>query len=268
MRNYIIFLGLFTFPVQSLAECTPETIQFYLDKGFNQEQITKLCSLGTGSSTPKYEPYQKPVVIYQEGGYKPGISAEEQKAIKEVKGAIDGRSVDVTEDSIEYIRNVCLRAGNAKDVDQRAEKCIDVAYSIARKDLAVLESGRGLILFGQIELEVVSSDIKRKTVVANPWDAFSPDLRFQFKRKYESTEVGNQTTIPIRRSASTGQVVNALKVIASATQLRDDGKYDTEVARVLDDSYVAPTEEEYAATRPAPDVEEEKKKKKWWNPFD
>ncbi len=273
-RNYLIYITLLFCPTYAWAECDPDTVQFYLDKGFTQEQITKLCSTSS-NNTPKYEPFQKPVVIYQEGGdsRRPGLSAEERKAEKELRGSIAGRAVDVTEESINYIRPVCLSAGNSKNVDERGKKCVDVAYSIARKGLRVLESGRGLLLFGNIELEIISSEIKRKTVVKDPWDGFSPDVRFAFKRKFEAQQSGNKTTIPIRKVASAGQVVNALKIIASATELKDS-EHDSEVAKILDDDYVAPSEEEYLATLPkdpeeiAQEEEKKEKKKRWWNPFD
>lgn len=267
MRIYLLSISLLIFPLTSWGACDPDTVQFYLDKGFTQEQITKLCS-GSSKSTPKYEPYQKPVVIYQEGGYRPGASVEERKAITELKGSIAGRSIDVTDKSISYIRNLCISAGNAPEKRQRGEKCIDVAYSIARKDLRILESGRGFLLFGNIELEVASSSIKRKTVLADPWAVYGPDLRYAFKRKYEATETGNKTTIPIRKSASTGTVVQALKTIAASTKLRESGQFDSEVAKVLDDSYVPPTEKEYATAHPTPEAIEEEKEKRWWNPFD
>lgn len=267
MRIYLLVIPFSIFPYISWGACAPDTIQFYLDKGFTQEQITKLCSQ-SNNSAPAYEPYQKPVVIYQEGGHKPGISTEERKAIQELKGSISGRSVDITDDSISYIRNLCIVAGNASDVDQRGKECIDIAYSIAREGLQVTESGKGFLLFGNTEIEVISSSIIRKTVIADPWEAYPPDLRYALKRKYDATETGNKTTIPIRRSATTGVVVSALKTIAASTENRDSG-HQSEVARVLDDSYEAPTKEEYAAAQPKPEVVEEKKKKKrWWNPFD
>lgn len=262
-----ILISLILLPALSWGACTPETIEFYLEKGFTQEQITKLCAHDS-SDKPSYQPYQKPVVIYQEG-YVPGVSAEERKAITELKGSIDGRSVDITDDSIDYIRRVCLLAGQTSEFDQRAKKCIDVAFSISRHGLRVTESGRGLVLFGQQEVEVVSNEIIRKPVTADPWKAFSPDIRYQLKRKYESFETGNTTTLPLRNSANPGQVVSAVRTIAAATQSKQSDENKSEVSRVLDDSYVPPTEEEYAAAQPKPEVVEEKKKKKrWWNPFD
>ena len=271
MTNKIIILSLtllLSAKIAAASSCTPETIQFYLDKGFSQEQVTKLCSQ-TKSAAPSYEPYQKPIIVYQEGGPRAGLSAEERRAISEIKGGVDGRSVDVTDTHISYIRGLCLQAGNTKNVDERAKKCIDVAYSIARKGLTVDSSGRGLLIFGQVELAVGSSEIIRKPVVANPYDAFPPDIRYQLQRKYESTQPDKNTTIPVRRGASPGLVVSALKTIAASTEL-EGTEYTSEVAKVLDDNYVPLTEEEYLASQPTPEEieKEEKKKKKWWNPFD
>ena len=81
---------------------------------------------------------------------------------------------------------------------------------------------------------------------------------------------GDSVFIPIRNSASVGQVVSALRTLAASTELQDSGSHDSEVARVLDDTYVPVTEEEYIATQPTyEELEEEKEKnKKWWNPFD
>ena len=252
----------------SWAACNPETIQFYLDKGFNQEQITKLCSQGS-TSAPSYQPYQKPVVIVQEG-YGNSNSVEEKRAKSELRGSIDGRSVDVTDSQIKFIRKVCVRAGNSPEKEQRVDKCIDVAFALSRDGLKVSESGSSLLLFGQQHIKVSSSDIVRKFVTADPWDQFTPDIKFLLQRKYESQEKGNTTDIPLRKSASAPQVVNAIRTLASTTEQRRTGSKESEVTKVLDDSYVPPTEEEYLASQPVfeKEKEEKKKKKKWWNPFD
>ncbi|MFK8028107.1 MAG: hypothetical protein AB8C40_08640 [Gammaproteobacteria bacterium] len=250
------------------ANCTPETVSFYLDKGFTQQQITKLCAQSS-ESTPAYQPYQKPIVIYQEG-YDSGNSVEERKAISELKGSIAARSVDVTETHINFIRKVCIRAGNSPEKDQRIDKCIDTAFSIARDGLRVTDSGASFLLFGQQNLSISSTSITRKFVTADPWADFAPDLRFLLQRKYESQEKGNTTDIPLRKSASPPQVVNAIRTISSSTDQKKTGSKESEVAKILDENYVPPTEEEYIASQPTFEEikEQEKKKKKWWNPFD
>ena len=270
MKQLILHITILLSLTASISfACDPDTVEFYLEKGFSQEQITKICSQSPSTDNKGYQPYQKPVVIVQEG-YSPGTTAEERKAVNELKGSLDARSVDVTDSHVNYIKRVCIKAGQSPELDQRVNQCIDIAFSIARDGLIVKESGAGLLVFGQQQIEVVSSDIIRKHVTKDPWAKFPPDLRFLLQRKYESQEKGNSTELPLRKSASTGQVVSAIRTIASSTISKREGKPQSEVARVLDDSYVPPSEEEYIASNPTFDEieEEKKKKKKWWNPFD
>ena len=269
MQRVLLFLLLF--PASSFAECTQEQIEFYLDKGFNQEQITKLCT-SSNSEAASYEPYQKPVVIIQEGGATngTGISAEERKAINLLRGGIDGRSVDVTPEAVNYIRRVCVQLKEGPDVNTWVTKCIDVAFSISRDDLKVNDSGKGQLLFGQTGLTVSSASITRKYVTSDPWAGLLPDEKFKLKRKYEDREKGNITKIQLRKTADPSQMVNAIRTIADATRAKQTGADSSEVARILDDSYTPPTEEEYLASQATNEEnqEEKKKKKKWWNPFD
>ena len=253
---------------QLWAGCTPDTINFYLEKGFTQEQITKLCA-DASETAPTYQPYQKPIVIYQEGGSS-GNSIEERRAATELKGSIDGRSVEVTDTHVNFIRKVCVRAGNSPEIDQRVNKCIDTAFSIARDGMRVNESGAGLLLFGQQSLQVSSSEVKRKYVTADPWAEFTPDIRFLLERKYQSQEKGNITDIPLRKSSTPAQVVSAIRVLSSSTEQKRTGNSESEVTKVLADDYVPLTEEEYLKAQPTLEEikEQEKKSKKWWNPFD
>lgn len=250
------------------AACTPETVNFYLEKGFNQEQITKLCSQAS-TPAPSYQPYQKPVVIVKQG-YMPGMSEEASRAVRTLKGSIDGRSIDVTDNKINYISKLCLKAGNAPDLDKRITKCIDVAYSVSREDLRVRESGVGILFFGQETVSVTSKDVTRKLVVSDPWSAMSPEIALQLKRRYESLGSGSEVDIPLRRQASANEVIDAIRTLSSEFQNVLTGDQQSEVEKVLSDNYVPPTEEEYIASQPTYEQhkKEKDKDKKWWNPFD
>lgn len=269
MQRLILILLLL--PTISFAECTQETIQYYLDKGFNQEQITKLCTT-TAPEAESYQPYQKPVIIVQEGGQDAtGLNADERKAINVLRGGIDGRSIEVTPENVNFIKSVCIELKQGPEIEKWVTKCVDVAYSVSRDNLIVIESGLSLFVLGHQKLEIASAAIKRKHVTSDPWKNFPPEKRGLLERKYEALEKGNTTTIPLRKTADPGQVVNAIRTLADATKAKQDGGTTTsEVARVLDDSYVPPTEEEYTASQPTYEEaqEEKKKKKKWWNPFD
>ena len=267
MQRLILILLLL--PTTSFAECTQETIQYYLDKGFNQEQITKLCTTTGNDEATSYQPYQKPVVIIQEG-YTTGIDADERKAINALRGGMDARSVEITPENLNYIKKDCVTWKASPEVERWVTKCIDVAYSVSRNDLKVTESGKGKILVGQKYLKLSSAAIKRKYVTADPWANLSIDIRSKLKRKYESRAQGNTTKIALRNTADPGQMVNAIRTLADATKAKQSGTTTTEVSRVLDDSYTPPTEEEYLASQRTYEEaqDEKKKKKKWWNPFD
>ncbi len=269
-----LLLTLLFLPSISFANCTQETIQYYLDKGFNQEQITKLCTTTT-KETESYQPYQKQVVIVQGTDQVDanGLSADERKAVNALRGGIDGRSVEVTPENINYIRKVCTQWKASPDVNRWVNKCIDVAFSISRDDLKVNESGKGKLIFGETGLVVSSATIQRKYVTADPWESVTPIFRNKLKRKYEDRERGNTTKIQLRKTADPNQMVNAIRTLAAATKAKQTGTDSSEVARVLDESYTPPTQEEYLASQATnndDDQQEEKKKKRknWWNPFD
>lgn len=247
----------------ALSACDPDTVQFYLDKGFNQDQITQLCSPAT--NTPTYEPFQKPVVIYQEGAVK-GKSGEESKAINILTSSLAARSIEVTDQSINFITPVCIRGGQSQTVQERIEHCIDIAFSIARAGLTVKSSGQSKLIFGARRLNISSSEIKRKHITADPFGHFAPDLRFLLKTRYEHDHQGNEMKVTIINNASLPETANAFKVLAAVTASSQDGK--SEVGRVLEDSYEAPTQKEYESTKPKIPNAASEKKGRWWNPFD
>lgn len=267
MRLYISLLLLL--PFTCFAACDQESIQFYLDKGFNQEQITKLCTT-TASETYNYQPYQKPVVIVQEGYASNGISAENSKAENTLRGGLNARSVDVTPQDVSYIRKVCVEWKESPNVESWINKCVDVAFSVSRDNLKVNDSSASLLFVGQQQVEITSDSIKRKHVTSDPWAEFTPDVKFLLERKYKVMEQGNSTILPLRNTADPSQIVNAIRTLADSTKANSEKVTSSEVARVLDNSYVPPTEEEYLASQPTlKEIEAGKKdNKKWWNPFD
>ena len=269
MFKFITSLFVFFYSATLWAGCDPDTVKFYLDKGFTPDQVTELCSQGGGeSSTPTYEPYQKPVVIYQQGVV-PGMTFDESNAIQDLKDAMAARSIDVTADSINYIRSVCMRAGNSPEKDQRISDCIDIAFSVSRSGLKADASGKRLAIMGEERVFISSDNIIRKPLVEDPFSGHPPDIKFLLERKYKSQESGNTTYFPVRARFSPNQVVEAVRALSAINRLKEGETYQTEVEKVLSDTYVPPTKEEYIANTPTYEEEkEEKKGGKWWNPFD
>lgn len=252
----------------ALAACDPDTVQFYLDKGFSQEQITALC-VESNTATPEYQPYQKPVVIYQQGDQigSIGSNTEEKRALAKLKNSLAARSVEITDTSINFIAPVCTVGGNSPEIDQRVKHCSDVAYSIARDKLEVIQGGQKFLAFGTKRLKISSSEIIRKHTTADPWAGYSPDIKYSLKNRYESQNSGNTMHLPLTNSADIDEVAAAVKTISAIQQAKSANDNRSEVSKILDDDYQAPSEESSATKTKIPNATAEEKGR-WWNPFD
>ena len=254
----VIFFVICVFLSHSLyADCNREDIQFYLDKGFTQDQITQLCSAAkSGEVTPDYTPYQQKVIIYQGGEgegpeIKDGLSREEREAISILKAGGDISNLQVTPQTISYTAKTCITSVSSPSVDERYKDCIDVDFTVQRKDLKVSTSGKKLLLFGS-NFVLLEGTIDPKPKVS--WDAFPADKRKALQRNFEWKENGKKTAFPILGDYSVTKVVNAFRTLA-ATYGETDEK-----------NQIAKVEKEQAKEAVAEPKKE--KKKRWWNPFD
>lgn len=238
------------------ADCSRDDIQFYLDKGFTQEQVTQLCSTTGGSnSSPDYTPYQQKVIIYKEGGEAPGIkdglTKEEREAVSFIKAGGEVSKLKVTPETISYLAKTCIVSASTPSVDERYKDCIDVDFVVQRKDLVVSSSGKKLLLFGNhfVRLE---GDIK--ATPKRPWADYPIDTRRALQRNFEWQENGKKTAFPVAGDYSVTKLVNAFRTLA--------------------DTYGQSEEESQVAEADSEEIKEvirepkEEKKKKWWNPFD
>lgn len=250
----------------AFSACDPDTVQFYLDKGFSHEQITALCA-ESNNTTPQYQPYQKPVVIYQEGG-QVGSNTEEKRALTKLKNSLAARSIEITDTSINFIAPVCTVGGNSPELDQRVKHCSDVAFSIARDDLTVLQGGQKFLAFGTKRLEISSSEIIRKHITEDPWAGYSPDIKYALKNRYESQNSGNTMNLPLTNSADIDEVAAAVRTISAIEQAKSENDNRSEVTRILEDDYQSPSDEDDAATKTKIPNAADQKKGRWWNPFD
>lgn len=253
----------------AFSACDPDTVQFYLDKGFTQEQITALC-VESNNATPEYQPYQKPVVIYQEGGQIGGVggNTEETRALAKLKNSLAARSIEITNTKINFIAPVCTVGGNSPEIDQRVKHCSDVAFSIARDDLIVTQGGQQFLAFGTKRLEISSSEIIRKHITEDPWAGYSPDIKYSLKNHYESQNSGNTMYLPLSNSADIDEVAAAVRTISAIEQAKSENDNRSEVTRILEDDYQSPSNEEDSASKTKIPNAAAQKKGRWWNPFD
>lgn len=256
---FIISLILLIAPLSGFSKCSKEDINFYLEKGFSQDQITQLCSAGGGStseSAPDYTPYQQKVIIYQEGtgpDKKDGFTKEERTAINDLKAGGDIIKLQVTQTHLNYVRKVCIISGNSPEYDQRYKTCPEVTFRIARDGLTAASSGKKAIIFGTA---VVALEGKIDRKLRGNWDDYPVNVRKELKRNFNWKEDGHKTDFPVRGDYSVTRIVNAMRTLSTV-----DADYFDEAAREQDDNEELKVAEENT-------VDEKEKKKKWWNPFD
>jgi len=240
------------------AECSRDDIQFYLDKGFTQEQVTQLCSAArsSGESAPDYTPYQQKVIIYKDGGGEPkgrkdGLTKEERVAVGTIKAGGEISKLKVTPETISYTAKTCVVSANTPDVNQRYKDCIDVDFIVQREDLIVSSSGKKLLLFGNnyVLLEgVIDAKPKR------PWEDYPLDIRRSLQRNFEWKENGKKSAFPVAGDYSVTRLVNAFRTLADTYGQTDDEDQVAEADSEQTEEIVREPKKE--------------KKKKWWNPFD
>lgn len=244
----------------SHAACDPEDVAFYLDKGFSQEQITKICSIDD-SEVPEYTPYEPPAAVIPRPVLRvPGdrrahgtrsetadaimdlstFSGRERTAVETLVSGADVLALLVDQDSIQYTKQACLEVREDPDFPSGLRLCPEVDYRIAREGLAVGKYGREYGIFGKATI-TIEGRIQR-----------FPQQNFtDYPRKYQQKlkphfnwSAGAKTTrIPVRSGHTATQLAGALKTLARARK--------------------AP-----AATSKAESPANPDKKDRWWNPFD
>ena len=252
----VLALAAYLISSSVFAKCSKEDIEFYLEKGFNQEQITQLCATSEGASVPDYKPYQQQVVIYRDAeapGIKGGFTREEREAIKTLKKGTNIYNLKVDQDIIKFTRRVCLVTGNAKNIENRYRDCPRVDFTIARENLKVYSAGKTLGVFGQ-GFVTLKGEVKPE--LQGTFEDYPVEFREGLKRNFDWKESTDETDIPIKGDFSITAVANAFRALS-----KEELDETIPGARsVLDDE---PPEEPVREAKV-----EDKKKKKWWNPFD
>jgi hypothetical protein len=243
----------------AFAQCNKADIEFYLEKGFTQDQITQLCA-NSESSTPDYQPYQQKVIIYQEGAGpdidKDGFTREEREAIDALEAGGDVTKLKVTPELITYTRKVCVFSTNGPDYEDRYKACPEADFSIPRNNIKVSHSGKTLIFLGSATVQVEGKiDIK----LEEGFDSYPVDVRKGLERNFHWRENGKVTDFPVRGDYSVTRIVNAFRTLAS-TYKGDESDNTDKIAE-------ANSRQSKGIIQKANEPKKEKKKR-WWNPFD
>ena len=258
MQQIILPVGLWlALATDGFGACNPEDVQFYLDRGFSQEQITKICSIDT-SDIPEYTPYEPPAVVIERAPRRESrrgrsqdmrapatdmdLSAftdQERAAIETLISGADVIGLMVDEDSVQYTKQACLDVREDPDFPQHLKLCPEVDYRILRAGLGIGKYGREFGLFGKATV-TIEGRIQR--FPQQDFTEYPRKYQQKLKPHFNWQTRSKSTRIAIRSGHTASQIAAALKTLARAAETNPQ------------------------ADRPEPARKD--KKKRWWNPFD
>ena len=205
------------------AGCSRSDIDYYLDKGFTQEQVTALCSEGSSARDQgnRYRPYDDPAERYAR-------EAEQQRRKDEkinfIKASVSAWDIELTPRKLEYTRKFCLAAGKTPEVEGRTRVCPNVRYRIYFKDLEVGAYERKYFFLGRREIEV-KGKVKRKML--HDLREYPSDLRRELLGAYKHASRGDGTFIPVRRDAPIHRVTEILREYARRATVKGGDRDDS-----------------------------------------
>ena len=209
----------------------------------------QLCA-ESEASVPDYQPYQQQVIIYSnEGGpgLKDGFTKDERNAIKELNQGIDVQGLTVDQETLKFTIRICLAVQEGKDYNQRFKTCPEVFYTVSRRGLVTMESGRKFIILGKSSVRIKSSDVKRES--KQDFSNYPSRFKKQLERYFNWATRGTEINIPMRGDYSVTRVNNAFNTLSKEA--------DPNATLAQSNS-----------PELAQDDVEPEKKKRWWNPFD
>jgi hypothetical protein len=210
---------LLAFPLHLHAACSRADVEFYLEKGFTQEQITAICTSGGDGPSVKMKT-SPPAEPSSANLAKPGKetnlprqssqasrSGSDEKAI-DLAIAIKGYDVQIDTETLGYTTEECIEYGAEDLFGFKNKECLKIRYTINLDGLEVIGPARKMFFFGTGGIRV-RGDID--CTIVSGLNSFSTEDR---RRLAKQLEDGNETDIPIREGIPIEDVEATLKRLA------------------------------------------------------
>ncbi len=175
--------------------CSKADIDYYLQKGFNHDQVTKLCSIAVTTA-----PSQAP--IYSTNPQASGIKIDESF----LTSALNARNVKLTPNQLSYKTKECEEYhpyGNFKI--EEVEVCVNSKVTINLAGLQIKNSSKGLFLINDATF-IVAGNINREYI---NFGKVRRQDKSDIKRLLPNTP--KEVSIPIRRGFDPEEVAERLK---------------------------------------------------------
>ena len=170
--------------------CSKADIEYYLQKGFSHEQVTKLCSIPTAAA-----PYQ--------GQAQQNAPQSADQAY--LAAALDGKNITLNQNQLSYSSKECAEYGPPNNTDLIEKACVNSTVTINFAGLKIKKMSSGLFLIKDAQF-LVEGNLKRDY------------LNLGSVRRQEKSEVlrllptnPKQVNIPLRRGIDPEEVAQRLR---------------------------------------------------------
>ena len=211
IRFFLAYLFLNT---SLYASCSKEDVTYYLDRGFNAEQVTALCG-GKNESNKKedkYESFSDEYADEQDEEYIRKMRIQRQVFFKSSLGAQD---VELRKDKLMYNVYECARDGLAKPgSDFNKEGCATVRVVIKLSEVEVSEKvykekiffgAKSILVKGNVSTKILSGGM----VGLDPYDA--EILKKKIRARLHKNV--NEVLVPIKTGLNFSYALDTFKEI-------------------------------------------------------
>ena len=242
-RNIFIikcFSAYLFFNTSSHASCSKEDVSYYLDRGFNTEQVTALCGDKDQSNKneSKYQSFSDEYADEQDEEYVKRMRVQRQVFFKSSLGA---QNVEVRRDKLLFNVYECARDGLAKPgSDFNKKGCVTVNVTIKLSEVEISEKVyKEKVFFGAKSIRVqgnVKSEIQKGGMLGlSAYDA--EVLKKKVRARLQQNK--NEVLVPIRPGLNFSYALDTFKeIVAFHKQIANEKKSGKDLGGELEFSDV------------------------------
>jgi len=162
----LTMLSIFPTSTALANSCSKSDIDYYLQRGFSNDQVVQLCAGGSQSSGQQAQTYQAPAVQTQQQQQQSQVREDESY----LSAALDADSVTMTDQKITLLPRECIEygpTGSAKaSADLEETLCVDTKLDINFAGMKVGKISRGFLLVRDTKVNIKGT-IKREFIGIN-----------------------------------------------------------------------------------------------------
>ncbi len=209
IHSFIAFSSLLVSSNVMANTCSKADIDYYLQSGFNHDQVIKLCSAAKAAPAPISPP--APPSYKNAPNSAPAASAVNNQSGNLgqdqvfLSTALAAKNVKLTPQALSYDLKECVEYGYPNNPDLSDEACVNSRITISMQGLKVLKVSKGLFLVKDASLSVQGT-IQREYINYN-------SVRRQEKEAIITLLPTNPSNIkiPVKRGIDPRQVADKIR---------------------------------------------------------